>query len=110
MSTFRRLARSRKGSAGSCLDASFVCKILLDRLMRESFPKTCGSGIEDARPEPMTHLRPDARRRPENPDKKKTGASKRPLRICVVFDEDASARSAEILISHVASDCRCDTQ
>ena len=32
------------------------------------------------------------------------------LRICVAFDEAERARSAEILIKHVASDLRCDTQ
>ena len=32
------------------------------------------------------------------------------MKICILFDEAASARSAEILIKHVASDCRCETQ
>ena len=34
----------------------------------------------------------------------------RPLRICVVFDEVASARSAEVLIAHVTADVPCDKQ
>jgi hypothetical protein len=34
----------------------------------------------------------------------------RPLRICVVFDEDTSATSAEVLITRVASDYECAMQ
>ena len=34
----------------------------------------------------------------------------RPLKICVVCDEVANARSAEILITHVTPDLRCDRQ
>jgi hypothetical protein len=37
-------------------------------------------------------------------------AMERPLRICVVFDDDDSAQSAEVLIRHVASDYECDRQ
>src|SRR5258708_34240633 len=33
-----------------------------------------------------------------------------PLKICIVFDDDASARSAEVLIRHTASDLPCDVQ
>jgi hypothetical protein len=33
-----------------------------------------------------------------------------PLKICIAFDEAASARSAELLIKHVASDFKCVTQ
>jgi len=33
-----------------------------------------------------------------------------PLKICTVFDEEASGRSAEILLHHVASDHVCETQ
>jgi hypothetical protein len=39
-----------------------------------------------------------------------TRHSERPLRICVVFDEDASALNAEVLITHVASDYECAMQ
>src|SRR5579871_3539621 len=39
-----------------------------------------------------------------------TKVTDRPLRICVVFDEDASARGAEVLIRQVASDYQCDIQ
>jgi hypothetical protein len=46
----------------------------------------------------------------EDEDKKIARVSERPLRICVAFDEDASGRSAEILIKHVASDHRCERQ
>ncbi len=34
----------------------------------------------------------------------------RPLRICVVFDEAASARDAEVLIMQVASNFKCEKQ
>jgi hypothetical protein len=37
-------------------------------------------------------------------------ATERPLRICVVFDDDGSAQSAEVLIRQVASDYQRDTQ
>ena len=33
-----------------------------------------------------------------------------PLKICIAFDQDANARSAEILIKHVASDFECEIQ
>lgn len=33
-----------------------------------------------------------------------------PLKVCVVFDDDASARSAEVLIQHTAPDLPCDVQ
>src|SRR5258708_9564019 len=75
--------------------------------MRRSLANTCGSGIEDAGTYPMKMLRPVTRCGSEERDKKITRVNERPLRICVVFDEDASARSAEILISHAASD-QCD--
>jgi hypothetical protein len=42
-----------------------------------------------------------------NPGK---SGSERPLRICVVFDEDESAQSAEVLIRRVASNYECDRQ
>ena len=58
----------------------------------------------------MKLLHPGTCPRPENPDKKTTRAGERPLRICVVFDEDASARSADVLIRHVVSDYQYDTQ
>jgi hypothetical protein len=37
-------------------------------------------------------------------------ATERPLKMSVVFDDDASAQSAEVLIRHVASDYECDWQ
>jgi hypothetical protein len=46
----------------------------------------------------------------EHPNPKQTENGKRPLRICVVFDEDASFRCSEILIQLVASDFECATQ
>jgi hypothetical protein len=38
------------------------------------------------------------------------GATERPLRICVVFDDDASAQSAEVLIRHVTTGYECERQ
>jgi len=38
-----------------------------------------------------------------------TSTTERPLRICVVFDDDTSASSAEVLIRHLASEYECDT-
>jgi hypothetical protein len=35
-------------------------------------------------------------------------ATERPLRICVVFDDEDSAKSAELLIGHVASGYECE--
>jgi hypothetical protein len=58
----------------------------------------------------MKLLHPDTRHRPQNQKKHRKQVTERPLRICVVFDEDASARSADVLIRHVASDYECDTQ
>lgn len=40
----------------------------------------------------------------------KTQNSGRRLKICIVFDEESSARNAEVLIRHVTSDFECDTQ
>lgn len=37
-------------------------------------------------------------------------ATERPIKISVVFDEDASAQSAEVLMRHVVSDYECDQQ
>jgi hypothetical protein len=42
---------------------------------------------------------------PDNPTMRTT---ERPLKIRVVFDDDASARSAEILIKHVTAGLECD--
>ena len=43
-----------------------------------------------------------------NTNNKQTAAAQ--LKICIAFDEEASARSAEILIQHLASDLKRDTQ
>jgi hypothetical protein len=45
-----------------------------------------------------------------NPRAATRQTTERPLKICVVFDDDDSARSAQVLIRHVASDCRCEMQ
>jgi hypothetical protein len=58
----------------------------------------------------MKLLRPSARPKPEHPEKQTTCVSQRPLKICVVFDEEASNQNAEVLIRHVTSDYQCDTQ
>src|SRR6185369_1354246 len=36
--------------------------------------------------------------------------TERPLRICIVFDDDASVRCAEVLINHLAPGYECKTQ
>ena len=38
------------------------------------------------------------------------GATERPIKISIVFDDDASAQSAEGLVRHMASDYECDRQ
>ena len=48
--------------------------------------------------------------RPEDPGNPTARAAKRPLKIRVVFDDDNSARSAEVVIKHVTADLECDTQ
>jgi len=53
---------------------------------------------------------PVSRPRSGDSDNTPTRAGERPLRICVVFDEAASARSAEVLIRHIAADYQCDKQ
>jgi hypothetical protein len=45
-----------------------------------------------------------------DPDNLITRPTARPLKIFVVFDDEASARSAEVLIQHTASDLPCDVQ
>ena len=42
--------------------------------------------------------------------KRRTETVERPLRICIVFDDKDSASSAELLLSHVASDYDRETQ
>ena len=44
----------------------------------------------------------------EVPDNPTIRTTERPLKIRVVFDDDASARSAESLIKHVTADLECD--
>jgi hypothetical protein len=56
----------------------------------------------------MKMLRPVTRCGSEERDKKIMRVNERPLRICVVFDEDASGRSAEILIRYLAPDQHCE--
>jgi hypothetical protein len=85
-------------------------KALLERTMEGSLPDTPEFGTEAAMTEPMKLLQRETRHRPENREKKKSRANETPLRICVVFDEDASSKSAEVLIRHVTSDYQCDTQ
>src|SRR5258708_26972897 len=53
---------------------------------------------------------PVSRPRSGDSDNTPTRAGERPLRICVVFDEAASAKSAEVLIRHIAADYQCDKQ
>jgi hypothetical protein len=67
-------------------------------------------GIKVAKVPPMktTTLRFDSGSEDSKYDR--TPMDERPLRICVVFDEVASARSAEALIAHVTPDVPCDKQ
>jgi hypothetical protein len=46
----------------------------------------------------------------EGPGNPAVRATERPLKIHVVFDDDSSARSAEVLIKHVTADLECDTR
>jgi hypothetical protein len=48
--------------------------------------------------------------RPEDPDNQTARATERPVKIRVVFDDDNSARSAEVVIKHVTADLECDTR
>jgi hypothetical protein len=43
-------------------------------------------------------------------DEVATDRAAQPLKICIVFDDDASARSAEVLIRHAAPDLPCDVR
>ena len=67
-------------------------------------------GIKVAKVPPMktSTLRFD----PRSDDSQNDGALmvRRPLRVCVVFDEQASAHSAEVLITQVTPDVLCDKQ
>jgi hypothetical protein len=67
-------------------------------------------GIEDAIALPMNRMIPTTRSEFARSQVKATRVNERPLRICVVFDEDTSATSAEVLITRVASDYECATQ
>jgi hypothetical protein len=58
----------------------------------------------------MTTLGKNNSAREESQTFDETRTMAEPLRICIVFDEDGSASSAEVLIKHVASDFECDTQ
>jgi hypothetical protein len=97
-------------SASTCLEANFACKPLPERLIKQSLADTRALGIEDASGHPMKTSKPVSRSGNEDSGNSTTGSGDRPLRICVVFDEDASARNAEVLIRHVAADYQCDTQ
>ena len=46
----------------------------------------------------------------EDPGNPTTRGSERLLKIRVVFDDDDSARSAEVVIEHVTADLECDTR
>jgi hypothetical protein len=48
--------------------------------------------------------------RPEDPGNPTTRATECPLKIRVVFDDDVSAHSAEVLIQQVTLDFECDTR
>jgi hypothetical protein len=67
-------------------------------------------GIEDAKCLPMTTMISPARSECSSSQTKAAQLNERPLRICVVFDEHASALLAEVLITQVASDYERETQ
>lgn len=48
--------------------------------------------------------------RPEDPGRPATIGTERLLKIRIVFDDDDSARSAEVLIKHATADLECDTR
>jgi hypothetical protein len=58
----------------------------------------------------MKNLRLVMHPRPEDPGNPTARATERPLKIRVVFDDDSSARGAEVLIKHVTADLECDTR
>jgi hypothetical protein len=67
-------------------------------------------GIKVAKVPPMKISTPRFDSGSEDSQNDRTLMHERPLRICVVFDEVASARSAEALITHVTPDVPCDKQ
>jgi hypothetical protein len=67
-------------------------------------------GIKVAKVPPMKTSTASLGSRSEDSHNNRTPTDERPLRICVVFDELASARSAEALIAHVTPDILCDKQ
>jgi hypothetical protein len=58
----------------------------------------------------MKKTQPIVNLSPADKDNLITQPAARPLKICVVFDDDASERSAEVLIQHTAPDLPCDVQ
>src|SRR5580704_3925811 len=64
----------------------------------------------EARAQPMNNSRLIMHPRPEDPGNRTTRATERPLKIRVVFDDDVSARSAEVLMKYMTSDFECDTR
>jgi hypothetical protein len=78
--------------------------------MRKGWTGVSTLGIENAEGFPMKALRPAIRACPDKHRKKAAKATKRPLKISVVFDEPETARSVEILIRNVASDHECAVQ
>jgi len=67
-------------------------------------------GIEYANTHYMKILNSSADPVSDNPKGEATLAVERPIKICVVFDENSSAGNAEVLIKQVASNFACETQ
>ena len=65
-------------------------------------------GIKAASVAPMNTSIPPFDNGSENSQEDGALMNERPLRICVVFDEAANARSAEVLIARVTPGFRCD--
>src|SRR5882724_7664539 len=62
----------------------------------------------EARTRPMKNSLLVMHPRPEDPGNPTTRGTERRLKIRVVFDDDHSARSAEVVIQHVTADLECD--
>ncbi len=76
-----------------------------------SFPvKIVYPNSMEARRQPMKNSHLVTHPRSEDPGNPLAHATARPLKIRVVFDDDNSARSAEVLIKRVAADLECDAR
>jgi hypothetical protein len=110
MSKSRHSAQRDPGFDGRRFDGNFAFKSLRGRLMKRNAANTFLSGISHAEALSMKSSRLIMDPGRANPGNTTTRTNEPPLKISIVFDEDASARSAEVFIRHVASDFPRDTQ